>query len=413
MARALRDSKLDSREARSRLRVRGQPYWRLLESGLHLGYRRLAGRPGSWCTRRYAGHQRYVVAALGTADDNSDADGKHVLSFAQAQREALKQHRPKPGELTVKKVIEDYLEDRGGNPDILTRAEAHIFPSLGDVKVASLTTAQIRTWHKALAKAPPRVRSAADGPQQYKRLNPSDEEARRRRQSTANRILTVLKAALNHAFREGHVEHDKEWRRVKPFEDVDAARVRYLTVEEAKRLINAAQGEFRRLVQGALATGMRYGELTRLTVEDFKRDAGTVQVLRSKSGKPRHVVLTDEGVQLFSQWCAGCASTDLIFKTDRGLPWGRSWQDAPMREACKHAKIEPPVSFHILRHTWASLAVMAGTSVMVVATNLGHANTRMVERHYGHLSPSHVRDAIRRGAPKFGFAPDAKVTPLR
>ena len=39
--------------------------------------------------------------------------------------------------------------------------------------------------------------------------------------------------------------------------------------------------------------------------------------------------------------------------------------------------------------------------LMVVAKNLGHADTRMVERHYGHLAPSYVADAIRAGAPRF------------
>jgi integrase len=48
---------------------------------------------------------------------------------------------------------------------------------------------------------------------------------------------------------------------------------------------------------------------------------------------------------------------------------------------------------------------MAGAPLQVVAANLGHADTRMVERHYGHLAPSFVADAIRAGAPKFGFKP--------
>jgi hypothetical protein len=50
---------------------------------------------------------------------------------------------------------------------------------------------------------------------------------------------------------------------------------------------------------------------------------------------------------------------------------------------------------------------------MVVARNLGHADTRMVERHYGHLAPSYVADAVRQHAPRFGFRPDAKVAVLR
>jgi len=77
------------------------------------------------------------------------------------------------------------------------------------------------------------------------------------------------------------------------------------------------------------------------------------------------------------------------------------------------AKINPPISFHGLRHTWASLAVMAGMPLMVVARNMGHVDTRMVEKHYGHLAPSYIAAAIRAGAPKFGFEADPTVTPLR
>jgi integrase len=83
-----------------------------------------------------------------------------------------------------------------------------------------------------------------------------------------------------------------------------------------------------------------------------------------------------------------------------------------MREAVERAKIVPRVTFHALRHTWASLAVMAGMPLMVVARNLGHRDTRMVEKHYGHLAPSFIADAIRKSAPRFGFKPDTKVAAL-
>ena len=79
-----------------------------------------------------------------------------------------------------------------------------------------------------------------------------------------------------------------------------------------------------------------------------------------------------------------------------------------MSEACHRAKTGPPASFHTLRHTWASLAVMAGMPLMVVAQNLGHADTRMVEKHYGHMSRSHVVDAVRKFAPTFGFRKAAR-----
>ena len=64
-------------------------------------------------------------------------------------------------------------------------------------------------------------------------------------------------------------------------------------------------------------------------------------------------------------------------------------------------------------HTWASHAVMNGVPLMVVAKNLGHADTRMVEKHYGHLAPSYIVDAIRAGAPRYGGKTSKRVVPLR
>ena len=56
---------------------------------------------------------------------------------------------------------------------------------------------------------------------------------------------------------------------------------------------------------------------------------------------------------------------------------------------------------------------MSGVPLMVVARNLGHVDTRMVEQHYGHLAPSYVAEAIRAGAPRFGIIPPSKVVGLR
>ena len=94
---------------------------------------------------------------------------------------------------------------------------------------------------------------------------------------------------MNFAFREEKVASDKAWRRVQPFENVDKARVRYLTVAEAQRLLNAADPDFRMMIQAALETGCRYGELAALRVHDFDPDTSQVAIRTSKSGKPRHV----------------------------------------------------------------------------------------------------------------------------
>jgi integrase len=90
----------------------------------------------------------------------------------------------------------------------------------------------------------------------------------------------------------------------------------------------------------------------------------------------------------------------------------KSNQTRPMADACARTRIEPPANFHCLRHTYASHAVMAGAPLIVVARTLGHSDTRMVEKHYGHLSASYVADEIRRAAPRFGIADDGKVATI-
>jgi integrase len=91
---------------------------------------------------------------------------------------------------------------------------------------------------------------------------------------------------------------------------------------------------------------------------------------------------------------------------------GPSHQIRPTAEACKAARIVPAAGFHILRHTNASHLVMTGVPLNVVARNLGHADTRMTEKHYAHLAPSYVAETIRKFAPDFGTAEAEVVIPL-
>jgi integrase len=426
MPRLVRDSNLETRTARARLKTRHKPYFRLIEPGLHLGYRKLANGPGTWAVRRYDRDQKtYTVKNLKTrderlvvADDYSDADGKTVLTFAQAQQRA-KAHRPRAedddgGTFTVAKAMEAYfryLESEGRAAhtirDARYRYEAFIRPKLGNAEAAALTAERLRKWRDDLVHLPPRLRTKVGEPQKHK-ANNGDQRARR---ASANRTWTILRAGLNHAFEHGKIASDVEWRRVKPFKNVDAARQRYLSIAESKRLINACEPDFRPLVQAALQSGARYGELVRLLVSDFNPDVGTLHIRQSKSGKTRDIVLTDEGRALFEQLTAGRSGGDLILRKADGSPWLASHQIRRMAEAVERAKIAPPINFHGLRHTWASHAAMNAVPLMVLARNLGHADTRMVEKFYGHLREDYVADEIRKGAPRFGVQA-VKVVPL-
>lgn len=423
LARTVRNSQLDSRSARARLARRAKPFYQKIEEGLHLGYRKPKEGAGKWLARHYVGQQAYELETIAIADDLSEADGTAVLSYSQAQaltRQRMVQRAHavagKTGPVTVHDAVETYLDfldaNRKSGVDARHRARAFIYPELATTEVEKLTAERLRRWHLDLTKTAPRVRTKTGANQRHKKLL-DDDDSRRRRRSSANRVLTILKGALNRLWREGKVSSDSAWRRVEPFEDVDAARIRYLSIVEAKRLLNAAAADFRSLVQGALQTGARYGEITRLQVADYNADAGTVAIRTSKSGKPRHVVLTDEGMDFFAGHTVGRSGASLMFEKANGTAWAASHQNRPMADACRNGSVTPPISFHGLRHTWASLAVMNSTPLMVVARNLGHADTRMVEKHYGHLAPSFVADAIRAGAPRFGEVDRGAVALLR
>jgi integrase len=138
-----------------------------------------------------------------------------------------------------------------------------------------------------------------------------------------------------------------------------------------------------------------------------------VTVRESKAGKPRHVVLTDEGRQFFGALTAGMLADDPTFKRADGGVWRKSHQLRPMLEACQRAKIKPAVSFHVLRHTHGSMLAMRGVPMGVIAEQLGHADTRMTEKHYAHLAPSYVADTIRAHFPTLGIAGDAAVVPMK
>jgi hypothetical protein len=196
MPRKVKSRELDSREARSKLKPRGMPYYRSLDKRLHLGYRRLRGKSGTWWCRFYLGERQYAVEPLGTADDQASADGIDILDFWQAQEKAramagrAQGASGKAGPLTVKDAVEQYLEwmegARRSAYDTRVRSAAFIYPKLGEIECSALTADMLHKWHVGLAKVPPRTRTAPGKAQQHRPFN-GDDEAVRRRRASANR----------------------------------------------------------------------------------------------------------------------------------------------------------------------------------------------------------------------------------
>jgi integrase len=419
MARTTRAPSLQSRDGRLRLPRGDDINWQTIHEGLAIGYRN-GRRGGSWWARRRHG-SRYVKVRLGIADDTKDADGHTVLDYKQAHRKALElndaeiEANEKPiiaSAYTVGQVLTEYLRSHrlhGKGADQTEKTvKAHILPYFEDRLVEALTAREIQRWFEKLATAPARIR----GITKTREIDPNDSEGMRKRKATANRIATILKAALNHAYANGRTKNADAWRRVKPFRSVDAPKIRHLSEDECARLMNACGENLRNLVRGALLTGCRFGELANLQGSDYSPDGGTIIVRESKAGKPRHVPLTTEGQQFFARLTAGRKSADRVFTMTNGESWTKNYYTRPLRQACERAGIDPPASFHVLRHSYGSLLAMRGVPLQVIAAAMGHADTRMTERHYAHLSPSFVADTIRANLPSFGVDL-TNVKPLR
>jgi integrase len=124
-------------------------------------------------------------------------------------------------------------------------------------------------------------------------------------------------------------------------------------------------------------------------------------------------VLTDEGKNSFAECTENMSPADNVFLRADSNRWGASHQKRPVDEASARAGISPAVTFHILRHTHGSHLAMNGVPMGVIAAQLGHADTRMTEKHYAHLAPSYVAQTIRANFPVLGLTGGADVIPLR
>jgi integrase len=349
------------------------------------------------------GRKKQQYKPIVSAADFADANGVTVLSYTQAQAAARKWfedvHGEETGEtvgpVTVRQAVAEYLEDRRrAGTKTARRMEwdfnAHILPDLGDVALSRMNRKRIKDWMWALAGSGKRRRGGKVDPP------PGDDAAKLARKSTANRIWTMLRAALNLASEAHGIK--PIWEDVKAFGGADSARARFLNEKDSSALAEACTPpDFRRLVEAALHTGAREGELARATVGDF--DGARLWIAPGKTGKGRWIVLEDSARPWFAGLCLDKETGDPLFPRETtGTKRCDYWQSKAvmmaLRSACEKADITP-LLFHELRHTYASRLVNRGVPLVFIAAQLGHANTRMVEKHYGHLCDAARERAIR------------------
>ncbi|MGP8166608.1 MAG: tyrosine-type recombinase/integrase [Steroidobacteraceae bacterium] len=389
--------RLDTREQRKRLPPRHEPYYVDVAKGVAVGYRR-GVTAASWYLRRFNGN-KYHKRELGQADDDVPADGVRVLAWPDVVKLAIVEPARADAysaKYSVHQSVADYFEHRrarGRSGESVKIDEGKVgafLEKFADTQVSALTTRDLQSWRDRLVSQPA--------------VNADITETKRRdmlraSQATANRIWAICRAALNHAFRTGRVDTDLAWRRIQPFQDVDEARKRFLSIVEANKLLGACKGPFRDLVQAALLTGLRPGELVRLTVGQFQETR--LEVSAGKTGKSRFVPLTTQGVALFKKLAKGRPPDALMLPNAEMKSWSRMQIARAMRAAVTAAQLETSAQFYDLRRSYGSLLANAQANDATIAHALGHADTRMTRRHYAHLLDSVVAAELQAKLPTF------------
>lgn len=443
MSRTTQEAPIQSPTARARLAARTEPYYRSLQRGLALGYRR-GKHGGSWLARtRDSVRDGYTETKIGPADDDGEKTVQG-LSYDQAEQrareifaleEAKRTSGVHPG--AKRKVIDDVLDlyvvgytsgdarrDKKPGRDlknlnsILT---VHVRPALGKIRLDQLNGDMLERFKSALAGAaklsrngkaankpgsstihPSEVKESATKPSNDPDDREQHEERMRKRKARANRIITPLRAALNYAVVKKMIATDTAWKvPLKAFPDVDGVSERYLDLDECKKLQDHADDDFRPLVTCALFTGGRYGSLVPLKVKDIDFRSRIALFRVTKSGKRQSVKLTAPACKFLKTEIAGKSANDYVFVKASGERWKPSDQARRMADACAGAEIEPPITFHELRDTFASHLVMAGVPILTVSKLLGHADVRVTEKHYAHLRPDSLQKAVDENLPDF------------
>jgi site-specific recombinase XerD len=227
--------------------------------------------------------------------------------------------------------------------------------------------------------------------------------------------MKFLRHVINIAVRDGKVDRNPFAKVTLP--KVRTGRTRFLSPDEEKALmekLGPSHAEWARL---AIITGMRQAEQFGLRWQDIDLEGGLITLPQTKAGTVQYVHLNDEANSIVRRWQA-VAEAEAIADPKKRSEWifpsenpataidPRNFYVRVYLPAVEAAKLTG-VTWHTLRHTFASRLAMTGKGESTIAALLRHSTTSLVKR-YAHLSPSHLKAAVEE-LTGFGEGPKVKV----
>jgi len=389
-------AKIDTVDARTKLKAKSEPYWVKLSTGCTMGYRKMtSGSIGTWVAR----HRN---ADTGTRDKRSLGEFAEVpaaqrYSTAKAAAEDWFKHLGQGGSneaTSVKSACANYVEyvrtKRGDSPadDLKKRFERWIDsdPVIGQSDLSKLTRARVEKWRAAMAAKPVRIN-------RDQRETPN---IRTRSPGSVNRDISAIRAALNHAHDMGQTTSDMAWRvALRPTKNADGRRDVYLDINQRRALIEKAQADVATLLHALALIPLRPGALAALTVASLETRLGVIVVGKDKSGQDRKIKLPSTTSDFFlAQTRDKLPTAPLLTRAD-GKAWDKDAWKWPIKVAAREAKLPEKTTCYAMRHSVITDLVTGGLDLMTVAL-LSGTSIAMIEKHYGHLRSDHAAAALER-----------------
>lgn len=183
----------------------------------------------------------------------------------------------------------------------------------------------------------------------------------------------------------------------------DNARNRYLSVDEAQRILKATEKsrnkQLKSIILLLLFTGARKSELLHAEWKHINLERREWLIPLSKTGKARHVPLSQAAIDVIEQLPRFEKCPYLVPNPKTKEPYDcikRAW------DTVRDAAGVPDVRIHDLRHSAASFMINAGIDLYAVGRVLGHADHKSTMR-YSHLANETLLAAVEAGAAKLRF----------